>query len=50
MGLIALAVLLVLFVSDVWLLMLLAVAGGLALAVILTLLRRPPSILHICGD
>lgn len=50
LGLITLAVLLVLFLSNVWLLLLLAAAGGLALAVIMTLLRRPSSILHIRGD
>jgi hypothetical protein len=40
LGLIALGVLLALFLSDVWVLMLVSVAGGAALAVTIAVLRR----------
>jgi hypothetical protein len=40
LGLIALGVLLALFLSDVWVLMLVSVAGGAALAVTIATLRR----------
>jgi hypothetical protein len=56
LGLIALAVVLTLFVSNVWLLMLLGVTGGAAIAVAMTMARRgmgssrPLSISHRPGD